>query len=680
VNDLIFSYARVDAPRARPLVEALRALGIRVWVDEERIRTFTSITESIRNGLAQSKALLAFYSEAYPLSRACQWELMTAFLAGQHEGDPRRRVLVVNPESGTDHIYPVELRDALHALFRDPQDPGEVERVAAAIQAHVASLEGALGTVIPFFASWYGRRRPLGSTRFVGRVRQLWEIHSKLHVGTLQGIGVPKGGSVVQIRGLGGTGKSLLAEEYALRFEAAFPGGIFWLRGYGSADPPWTVEALEAARLQQFRAIAEQIGIDVSRLKPTEIEVLLSRRIEERNQPCLWVVDDVPDNLAVQELQAWLAPYPSARMLFTTRSRAYDGLAVPIELGDLAPSDAWDLLTWDKPPSEESERRAAVKIVSELGRHALALDVARGALRYQSYGQFLAALTNPTNDEMEFAAKLTKQLPNGHEVSIAGTLLRSIRVLPDPGKSLLRLATVLAVHPIPQPLILAIYRRLSGTGKDYDPRQETIFGLEAIESVSLGTVNDEMALVVHALVVRTVRFWDREAQLRDAFRQTAAEELGSFLGEFGGEPALVEPYVVHAREIAATAASLEEARLSGLIGQLDHDRGDFESAERFLRRRLEVCETALDAGDTDLRLEVLAAKSDLARALGEKGDVASALELEEEVLAARRAALGDDHPDTRASKARLAASLRRDGRLTESLQMQEELFGSQRRK
>ena len=39
-----------------------------------------------------------------------------------------------------------------------------------------------------------------------------------------------------QVRGLGGIGKSLLAEEYALRFGAAYPGGIFWLRAYGNDD------------------------------------------------------------------------------------------------------------------------------------------------------------------------------------------------------------------------------------------------------------------------------------------------------------------------------------------------------------------------------------------------------------------------------------------------------------
>jgi hypothetical protein len=33
---------------------------------------------------------------------------------------------------------------------------------------------------------------------------------------------------------MGGVGKTLLAEEYALRFAAAYPSGIFWLSAVAS--------------------------------------------------------------------------------------------------------------------------------------------------------------------------------------------------------------------------------------------------------------------------------------------------------------------------------------------------------------------------------------------------------------------------------------------------------------
>ncbi len=110
--DIFLSHAWADGERPQQLADALTQAGLRVWFDAAEINDFASITRAVTEGLAKSKALLAYYSKTYPLRRACQWELTAAFLAAQTEGDPRRRVLVINPERGADHIHPIELRDA----------------------------------------------------------------------------------------------------------------------------------------------------------------------------------------------------------------------------------------------------------------------------------------------------------------------------------------------------------------------------------------------------------------------------------------------------------------------------------------------------------------------------------------------------------------------------------------
>jgi len=114
-TDLFISYRRKDSERVLRLVEALRAEGLSPWLDQNEIDEFAPITDAIRRGLAEAKALLAWYSADYPRSRPCQMELTAAFLAAQREGDPRRRVLVVNPEGDPAHIEPIELRDAQYA-------------------------------------------------------------------------------------------------------------------------------------------------------------------------------------------------------------------------------------------------------------------------------------------------------------------------------------------------------------------------------------------------------------------------------------------------------------------------------------------------------------------------------------------------------------------------------------
>src|SRR5689334_5794460 len=110
--DVFISHAWSDGDQPREIAEALQAAGLKVWIDEKELQEFESITRGVQDNLARSKALLAFYSKAYPTRRACQWELTAAFITAQREGDPRRRVLVVNPEQGSDHIQPIELRDA----------------------------------------------------------------------------------------------------------------------------------------------------------------------------------------------------------------------------------------------------------------------------------------------------------------------------------------------------------------------------------------------------------------------------------------------------------------------------------------------------------------------------------------------------------------------------------------
>jgi hypothetical protein len=114
--DLLMSYAHADGVRVKPLVQALRASGLRVWFDETDIVDFQGITRSIGEGHANAKALVAFYSEVYPSRRACQWVLTAAFIGAQQEGDPRRRIFVINTEHHVQHICPVELRDA---FFQD---------------------------------------------------------------------------------------------------------------------------------------------------------------------------------------------------------------------------------------------------------------------------------------------------------------------------------------------------------------------------------------------------------------------------------------------------------------------------------------------------------------------------------------------------------------------------------
>lgn len=310
--DVFLSYSRSDVERVRPLARALRGGGLRVFTDETGVASFAGISDTIRRELARSRALLAYYSAGYPEREACQWELTTAYLAGLGEGDPRRRVMVVNPERGTGHIHPVELRDARHASDDD------LATLLDDVRAHVAGLDGPM----PIRAFDVRRRRP-GAPQphpgFLGRLSELWQVHSALHAHTAPLVTGRAAAHAVQIRGTAGIGKTALAQEYALRFEAAYPGGVFWLNGEAYDD--------------SLRALGITEPYD---------------QFEAAGEPFLWIVDAVPaGRLPAREIVGMAAPHPLGRTLFTLRSRAYDGLGTAVDLGPLDPPHARVLVGGD---------------------------------------------------------------------------------------------------------------------------------------------------------------------------------------------------------------------------------------------------------------------------------------------------------------------------------------------
>jgi hypothetical protein len=79
--DVFVSYPRADRDAVQALAHALREAGLTVFIDDQEIDDFARITTTITQSLAASKALLAYYSAAYPTRRACQWVLTAAYLA-----------------------------------------------------------------------------------------------------------------------------------------------------------------------------------------------------------------------------------------------------------------------------------------------------------------------------------------------------------------------------------------------------------------------------------------------------------------------------------------------------------------------------------------------------------------------------------------------------------------------
>ncbi len=662
--DLFISYARLDLTGVSPIQKALESRGLRVWRDEDEIETFEAITQGVRDGVARSRVLLAYYSEQYPTRRACQCELTAAFLAAQRQGDPRERILVVNPEavegagSRVDHIEPVQLRDAVFAVAPEPDDADGLADLADRIVRRLAGVTGSLGGSLTLLSRSFGLR-PISSPSFVGRLPELWALHSALTAGEAVQITAAHEGGAVALTGVAGGGKSLLTEEYVLRFAAAWPGGVFWL---SASDSAGNRANLDVWRATQLRTIAAQLQIPIEDRSTLEITADIRAFIERVDGRCLWVVDDFPPGLDADEVRAWFAPHANATTLLTSTTREYANLAQEVHIGGLSAADGYSLLTARRTPLSTDEENAAGQLVEALAGHPLAVAICGAELRLEAgmrtFAEYLASLADPSHDALELAAQLAAELPTGHEPSITATLLRSIELLDDDGRDLLRLGAALAVAPILNQLVvntLAVADALQRP-EALSRAKRAIAGVDRYSLAEPADPAGETRLV-HGLVSRTIRFRDhnvvRAEQLQAAVSTPLAELIDASLQPGISDPGL-QSLVAHGRALQLTAGPVSAlGRIADSLARYDFHRGDYVFAVSEQEGILAIRRQLLGPD----HIGTLTAERYLATTLRRMGELGRARELQEHVLQANQQARGDDDPQTALAMNDLAATL-----------------------
>jgi tetratricopeptide (TPR) repeat protein len=656
--DVFISYRRKDTLHVRPLVDALMSKDLRVWFDQHEVKDFVPITDEIRKGLARSKALLAWYSVDYPKSRPCQTELLAAFLGAQRLGDPRTRIWIVNPETSAAHIESTTLRDEQFA--QAPHTPEEYLSLANRIADLVKNLRDNLEGVIPIALPTQYPETLVSSPSFVGRHSKFWDIHSALHGAEHTIISNHATSGIAQLTGLGGIGKSLLAQEYAVRFSPAYPGGIFWLRALGDdpANPSSTVERQKTIRMDQLRVIGGKLGLKPNDNDDDKIETALRKELDSINQPYLWVVDDLPSGLTKDAVLSWKAPTPLGKTLITTRSREYDEVVGSrhntVDLEGLGLDEALSLLCPEGAPDNKDDEQAACGIAADLGFHPLALAVCSRSLRsnrgQQSYAQYREALAKLDDDELEFAAQLKGLLPNGHEKSVAATLLRSVLLLGKEGLEFLRLASLISTAPIPPSLVIKTFIEADKLG-ERDARKRTHLGFSEAESLSLCAMGEQGTRIVHALVSRTVRFKminrKRERKLQLAIVDALTNILRDVIDVRQHSRLAYE--VMHGEAICARATDKTTiSQLIGFLGRYHFEQGNYPKAENYQKQ----VQTSNDESFHDYN-----AKNDLAQTLKAKGDLVSARRIQETLLKHQETHLGPEHPITLVTKNNLIQTL-----------------------
>jgi tetratricopeptide (TPR) repeat protein len=676
--DLFFSYRRSELARTRPLLDAMARAGLKVWRDENSIPDGAPITREIREGIASSKILVALYSNAYPLSKACQQELALAYLAAQRAGEsPNERVLIINPESSFDHL-PLLLRDHLALRWTDAQ--AGFDDIAARVSIHVSGLNSTLAAAMLPLPRFFGMV-PIEANRFVGRHTAMWDLHGNLTANRISIISSVQGQCVTRIRGLGGNGKTLLAREYAIRFGAAYPGGIFWVNAYGNDDFAGGVDTTnrESLRHEQIRQFAIDEGVPIDGATPEQVEARFWHHLRRRGDACLWIVDDLPSGITSGDLERkWCAQWPGASTLLTCRTREHDSLGTYLDLAVLEPQECIELLRRHRLPASAEEEFAAQKIIEALGNHPLALDVAGGYLAkgIQNFGEYLNDLWSNDRDVLEIAAQLRASLPTGHERSISRTLLKSIALLNAAGLEFFRIASVMAPSSIPISLIQDMFS--TSLVPPSGARLAFQDALDQGDTLGLCDPAGDDGRIVHPLISRVFHF--REANdgsrhiRRRSLLQTLLRRL-SALANIREHPNLIRE-VVHARYLlGARVDDQDEAKIALWIARYDFDRGDYQAARELQGRILQTYQRLFGDNHPD----TVTAMNNLAHTLSVQGALTEARQLLETAATLHRHLHGSNHPDTPMALNNLAGVLFAQGDLQGARALQEQALSEIRR-
>ncbi|MEV1171430.1 TIR domain-containing protein [Nonomuraea sp. NPDC049784] len=644
--DVFLSYAGEDREEARALENALRKAKVhgrsmQVFRDERSIDHHESITKKITESVRKSAVFLAYYSRVYPTRPACQLEMTFAFLLAQQGRTMEGRILVVNPEDGSDHIEPVELRDLKYR--RPPVSDAGYRRFAHEMAGRVAALSGPLGASRSVAPPHWWPGDPLPDRGVIHRHAELWRLHSTLHAGTFGLVDAGPAMGVAVVSGLPGAGKTMLAAQYAQEFAAAFPGGVHWF----ALDPGPAGPDLLLDYRRMVRDMAVGTGIPLAGADDDSLRTRIAAHFTQRGDPVLWIVDQVPAGVSDEVVRELLIPSRYVRTILTCREDRFTDLGGPVRLSGLREAEGLALLKDAYGTGEEAE---AARLVHDLGGHPQDLRLASAKLRA---GRGLMSLA-------EYRHKIT-----GTADSVLKDILGELDV---PALSVLGLASFLAPIPFPRYILRRAAALLHGWSRQ-ETQERLLPALESLTRRCVIVAAGE-GVSVHARVLRSVPAEARHGCLAAA-GQAVAERLAA---EDPPEPEIV----AHARHLVTNgelAGDVAEALLSPLIA-IDEQSSNHLSAARHaqsLAARLRDRH-----GDDDPRTCRAAALAALM--LVTVGDYTPAAELARLVLADSPRASEEDHDGVRAQALHaLAGGLDGLGRYAEAepywRRLEERLFG-----
>ncbi|WP_343971395.1 tetratricopeptide repeat protein [Streptosporangium amethystogenes] len=497
---------------------------------------------------------------------------------------------------------------------------------------------------------------PAQPVAFQVRTDLLARLHTQVAVG---------GAAVVcTLTGTPGVGKTLLAASYAWACQAA-----------GWPVVAWIPAETENQILAGLDGLAVRLGMhsvdDDAETTARRVKAWMSGT----HQPCLVVFDNATD---IPTVRRWCPTTGAARVVITSRNRAFSRHYAPVEVQVFTPAQAAAFLTERTGLTDED---AASELAAELGHLPLALAQAAAMIAWQkiSYRAYLRSLR-----DLPLERHLTALEGDAYPAGAAQAILLSLALAEQATLGARRLLEVLAVlSPA------GVARLLLHSAPILEPGDQSEIDelLARLADTSLITFTDDgQAVLMHRLIQRVLR--ERayhEARLQQAV-DTATGLLATFnapiptgAATWGARPS-VEALLEHTGTLYAIAhlADLltpELLDLRGWCGRRLTDLADLPRGIALLQQTLVDSERLLGVDHP----ATLTSRHDLAYAYGTATRATEAITLLEQVLSLRERVLGTDHPDTLTSRNNLASAYQSAGRIAEAITLFEQMLADSER-
>jgi tetratricopeptide (TPR) repeat protein len=652
-GDIYLSYVSEDRMWADWIAAVLAPRGIRVLRPSSAAIAGGNTREEAERGAAASSRTIALLSAAYSQSPQAQgvWD---AIATADPAGAGRRLIPIRVGETRLDQ--PFAERTVVDLTRRDQASATEELLKALGYPPKLANQltgpEPRYPRTIP--PVW---RVPTRNASFTGRNEVLEKLHDQL-IGGSTAVVLP-----VALHGLGGVGKTQVAQEYAHRFMADY-------------DLVWWVPAEQRDLINPSLAeLAQPLGVRPADSTSETAEAV--REALRRGRPYdrwLLIFDNADEPGEVKDF----FPGGPGHVIVTSRNPAWSQVAEPVAIDVFSRAESLDYLRRRVQSLSDED---ATLVADSLGDLPLAIEQAGAWLAATG----MAATEYVDQIEAQFAATMALSQPTSYPTSVAVTYRLSFDRLKTQSPAAARLLELCACFA-PDPISLSLLNsdEMIKSLIPYDKRlraARSVLGLliTDITRFSLAKVDRDVtsnSIQVHRLIQAAIR----DQMQPDSYRDTTMHEVHKVLAgarprqgdtDDPGNWARYDMIWPHLGPSEVWNCDDEEARQL-LIDRVRYlwKRGDFEVALEVAHKLDEQWQEKIGPDDE----QTLSLRFHIANVLRSQGSFQEAHELDIEIFHKQQEVLGDDHPSTLLTAGSLGGDLRGLGRFREALDLDEETY------